>query len=213
MSDVGAMVDALVEAGCSPGVAARIVAEAFTAGVASAVVRSGGIPVDLTAEKRREWDRNRKRNKTNSGGIPVESGGIPQEAPTQDINIKKKVGTRKHPLPPEWQPNESHFEKAAEKQIPRSAVLSKAEDMRLWAQSSGSTKADWDATFHGFLRRDADKLRERTVAPSATAVPNELAVQLFQKSGRWHRDYGPEPGKPGCRVPADVLQRFGLGGS
>jgi len=49
---------------------------------------SGGIPVDKTAEKRRAWDRERKRK---SGGIPVESGGIPQSAYIEEpIKVKKK---------------------------------------------------------------------------------------------------------------------------
>lgn len=41
------------------------------------------------------------------------------------------------------------------------------------------------------------------------AIPNEMALRLFQHRGRWHRDYGPEPGKPGCRASPELLAKFG----
>jgi hypothetical protein len=80
----------------------------------------------------------------------------------EDKDIKK-VSKRARkanstPLPVDWKPNESHTEAAAKMSIPKTAVDAKAEDMRLWAQSSGALKVDWDATFHGFLRRDREKL-------------------------------------------------------
>lgn len=59
MSDVGAMVEELIAAGTPPELAARIVAEAFVAGVSSTGHRR--TEVDATAERRREWDRERKR--------------------------------------------------------------------------------------------------------------------------------------------------------
>lgn len=40
-------------------------------------------------------------------------------------------------------------------------------------------------------------------------MPTEDAVKFFKQVGRWHRDYGPEPGQIGCRVPAEVLAKFG----
>lgn len=207
------MVDELIAAGTPPAVAARIVAQAFQAGSQSTFFRnSGGIPVDEVAERRREYDRNRKRNKpkppVESGGIPVESGGNSEKALTHKI-IDKKVRARKIPCPVEWQPTESHFAKAAAKNIPRSAVLEKAEDMRVWAKSSGALKADWDATFDGFLRRDADRLRVAPTVIAAPVVPDEKAVEFFKKFGRWHRDYGPEPGMPGCRASPEILEKYG----
>jgi hypothetical protein len=80
---------------------------------------------------------------------------------SEDKKGRKKVRARKAPagpIPPEFQPNEKHFEAADRLGIPRQAVFEKSEDMRIWAQSSGAVKADWDATLHGFLRRDAAKL-------------------------------------------------------
>lgn len=85
---------------------------------------------------------------------------------------EKKVRARKapaSPLPADWQPSAAHFEAAVKLHIPREAVFAKAEDMRLWAQSTGAVKADWNATFHVFLRRDASKL--------STGNPHERADQ------------------------------------
>jgi hypothetical protein len=64
--------------------------------------------------------------------------------------------------------------------IPRSAVDSKAEDMRIWAGSKGETKADWDLTFHGFLRRDAQKLA------ASVAHHGPAAVTITPHSPSWN---------------------------
>lgn len=40
----------------------------------------------------------------------------------------------------------------------------------------------------------------RSAVPSAP-VNWTAAVQIFNATGRWSADLGPEPGKPGCRVP------------
>lgn len=149
------------------GIAADIIVMAVKAAEQAASLRgnSGGIPVDAAAEKRRAYDRDRKRAKVNSGGIPVETPrnsdpALNLTSPSQKTDQEKevkKVRARKHPLPPEWQPSEVHFEAASKLKIPRGGVLEKAEDMRLWAAANGTLKLNWDATFHGFLRRDASK--------------------------------------------------------
>jgi hypothetical protein len=169
MTPIASMVRTLIDAGTPPDVAAVVVAEAYALGINSVAV-SGGIPVDEVAEKRRAYDRERKRNERNSGGSPVESGGSPESALTPKKDILKKVSKRK-PIPPDWKPSEVHFAKAAEMNIPRSAVEAKAEDMRIWAGSSGAVKADWDLTFHGFLRRDAPKLAIRGSPSVSTITP------------------------------------------
>lgn len=66
---------------------------------------------------------------------------------------KKVRGARgKHLLPDDWGPKPSHFAKAAAQGT--SFVNRKADDMRDWAKSKAVMRADWDATFNGFLRRD-----------------------------------------------------------
>jgi hypothetical protein len=214
LSDIGGMVEELIAAGTPPAIAARVVAQAFSAGVLSAPERRQS--ADETADRRRDRDRiyraeRRAKDKLSDDNrtTSAESSDSADSALTLK-NLDKKVRAKKIPCPPTWAPNESHFAKAAEKNIPQSAVLEKAEDMRLWAQSSGALKMDWDATFHGFLRRDADRLRVGAPVPIVRLVePDEAAVQRFQKMHRWHRDYGPEPGMPGCKAPPDILQKYG----
>lgn len=137
---------------------------------------SSGNPAEARLQKIRAYDRNRKRL---SNGNPAEIQRNDETALTlKEINKKeKKVRVAKHPLPAEWQPNEKHFAAAGALNIPRSAVLSKAEDMRIWAGSTGALKADWDLTFHGFLRRDAPKL--------AVSTP-KTAVSITIESPSWN---------------------------
>jgi hypothetical protein len=165
MSPIAGMVRTLIDAGTPPDVAATIVAEAYVAGR-----NSTGIPVDEMAEKRRAYDRERKRKST---GIPPDSTGTPQEALilTKDNNKKeKKVRTAKHPLPPDWQPSEDHFAYGAKRGYSRDGVLEKFEDMRVWAGSSGAQKNDWGMTLIGFMRRDAPKAGQAIQAASGVFV-------------------------------------------
>lgn len=41
-------------------------------------------------------------------------------------------------------------------------------------------------------------------------TPDEAAVKFFKQVGRWHRDYGPEPGQIGCRVAPEILEAHGF---
>jgi hypothetical protein len=72
VQDIGHLVEELMAAGCMPKVAAKVVTEAFTIGWRSAPTK------DEAAERRREWDRERKRkklrerNSAESGGTQVE---------------------------------------------------------------------------------------------------------------------------------------------
>jgi hypothetical protein len=180
VTPIADMVASLLEQGATPEMIVMAVR-----GAELSARKSGGIPVDAAAEKRRAWDRERKRK---SGGIPVESGGIPQKALTLTslTNKKeKKVRAAKHPIPPDWKPSEFHFQKAAELHIPRSAVEAKAEDMRIWAGSTAALKADWDLTFHGFLRRDAPKLAVMPRAgPMLTITPADRSWNAWKSHFR-----------------------------
>jgi hypothetical protein len=105
-----------------------------------------------------------------------------QEALTykKDIEVSKKVRARKGPCPPDWKPNESHYAKAAELNIPKAAVDAKAEDMRIWAGSTGALKLDWDLTFHGFLRRDAPKLAVVGTLAKTTITPESPELEPLE---------------------------------
>lgn len=132
--------------------------------------RSTGIPqnsADVSAERRRARDRERKRLsaefRRNSAEIPQNSNSpliltsldSKKEEKKESISKTRSTKFRGIPLPADWHPNPKHLEAATKLGFTEKAVLDKAEDMRIWAGSGGKLKVDWDLTFHGFLRRDA----------------------------------------------------------
>lgn len=146
---IAALVNRLIAAGVAPDVAAVTVAEAYAAGV-----NSGGIPVDAAAERRRAYDRERKRK---SGGNPRKSAGIPETTISIEESKKEKKDRRGSTLPPEWAPNESHYAEGQKRGHSREAVDDMARDMRDWAGANENRavarKSNWDLTFHGWIRR------------------------------------------------------------
>lgn len=165
---IGDLVSRLIAAGTPPEVAAVVVAEAYAAGM-SVCRQSAEHPVDTATENRRAYDRERQRKirelrRASADNPPTPQTPLTLSSSQQEQTIEKegkKVRAQKRKsaeLSPTWQPSEVHFETAAKMKISRDAVLGKAEDMRIWAGSTGAMKVDWDLTFHGFLRRDASKL-------------------------------------------------------
>lgn len=69
------------------------------------------------------------------------------ENSTSKKEVSKKERARKCFLPDDWLPKPSHYAKASQAHVDR-----KADDLRNWAKSKAIMRADWDATFHGFLR-------------------------------------------------------------
>lgn len=192
MTPIADLVARLIAASTPPELAAVVVAEAFAEGARSVEFR--GHSVDETAERRRAKDRDRKRLKR---GIPPKSADIPRNSappltssPQKDSVEKegKKVRARKSFLSAEFQPKPSHFEAAAKLKYrdPRQAVLDKTEDMKVWAHGKGEQRADWDATLHGFLRRDAKQNAEKRGGSVHDAID-----RLHNKVSAWER--GDEP--------------------
>ena len=118
--------------------------------------------LDATAERRRAKDRERyylRRGPPNTPTPPkstettvieevsLSSSLLSYEKSTSNKEVSKKERAKKNQLPDSWQPKPAHYLKA-----PASFVNRKAEDMRNWARSKAIVRADWDATFHGFLR-------------------------------------------------------------
>lgn len=166
------------------GVAADIVVIAVKAAeqAMASTGKSAESPVDEAAEKRRAYDRARKAEKRKSGGSPVESprtseASLSLTSLSKDSEQKKevkKVRARKHPLPPEFQPDEGHFAAALKLGKPRQYVIDKCEDMRIWAGSSGALKVDWGLTLHGFMRRDAANPQKNNVITAADELVDTM---------------------------------------
>lgn len=183
---IAELVSRLIASGTPPELAAQVVAEAYGAG---AVCGMSADKADVSAERRREKDRERKREIRRHS---AESADIPQMSetaltPKKNIKEDKKVRARKGPLSADWKPKPSHYEAAEKLFIPVAAVEAKAEDLRIWAGSTGTQKLDWDLTFHGFLRRDAPKLAVRGSQSALTITPESPSWNLWKAH---YRDTG-----------------------
>jgi hypothetical protein len=81
------------------------------------------------------------------------------------------------------------------------------------AREKGRTCVDWSAAEANWYLKAAEfmgrKPQQRSSEPNQPIVPNDLALRLFQTTGRWNAAYGPEPGMPGCKAPPDILQKYG----
>lgn len=91
------------------------------------------------------------------------------------------------PLPDDWKPSPMHVVAANRLKLRPEIVESKAEDMRIWAQSNDIRKANWDATFHGFLRRAANE----TGGVNAKRSVQDAAADLVGRMREFDR---PPPG-------------------
>lgn len=199
MSDIGSMVAELIAAGCSPDVAASVVAKAYVAGVGSAEFR--GIPVDEKAEKRRAYDRDRKRkdaeirrNSTESTGIPI----LPLSTSNSSINKKEsKRGTR---LPSEWKVAETDRDFARQLGWPDEQIDRESENFRdYWIArpGAGGLKLDWPATWRKWIRssKSSPSARPTTVHQQRQLESKEALDALRNASRR--ANFGVQRHDPG----------------
>lgn len=74
----------------------------------------------------------------------------------ESVTKIKRTGKR---LPEDWAPNEKHYAAGQQIGLSQGEVDGLAEDMRLWERSNQhrqvAKKSDWDATFLGWVRREA----------------------------------------------------------
>lgn len=206
MSDVGAMVAELIAAGCSPDVAARVVAGAFVAGVNSATFR--GIPVDESAEKRRAYDRERKRNSAEFRRKSTESAEIPNTPLSSSNTDSRKRGGR---LPENWTP--SAEDRAFAKSIGWSDAQIDAEAPNFrdyWIAQPGQRgiKLDWPATWRKWARSSKVKPAGKPFeADNSPKLGWDEALASFKITGRWPRA---APASDIRHAPADLLAKHGL---
>jgi hypothetical protein len=127
-------------------------------------------PVDTAAEKRRAYDRERKRLERLSGGSPVESPVDSDSALSILENSSEKKGkkeraksSRGEKLPPDAKPTAEHYAQGLDLGFSPQWVDQQFEDMRIWARTNEhravARKSDWNLTFTGWLRRNAKDAR------------------------------------------------------
>jgi len=190
------LVKLLMDAGVQSDVIVAAVAEA------EACV-SGGIPVDkadTAAERRRAYDRERKRNvRWNSTGVHRNSENTPLSIESsEDIREEKKEreasATRRPPdkrgsrLPDDWMPDASDAQYAASLGFPAVAYDREVEKFRNhWHAKPGKdgAKLDWRKTFHNWLLRGAERFTPAKDAYRPTIVQTTQAVFVERGSPQW----------------------------
>ncbi len=100
---------------------------------------------------------------------PARVNAIPSSSNLfSDSEISKKAsGSRGSVLPGDWLASEADHAYGEKLGLTRVEVEACGEDMRLWARANANRavgrKADWPATFHGWMRREAPKvIRQRS---------------------------------------------------
>lgn len=178
MSDPSLIAD-LVRAGVDAELIGRVanaIAEAM----------SGGNRVDVSAEKRRAWDREYRRNKREN---PPESTRI---HPTSEnaLSLKeedkeKKERGRASRIPPDWKPSEADFEFAHSKGMPHGRITTEAEKFRnYWTAKSGAaaTKLDWPATWRNWVISSLERAPGNPPTPPPNATP-EWKIPPWEREG------------------------------
>lgn len=164
MSAVRELIDALVTAGIDATDAAVLIARAgaeMNSGPSKAALRtrrwreakaSQNVTSDALVEPSQTVTNRHKPSPVTGDPLILSFTSLEREEVKER---KKERQLRNVTLPDDWQPTVKHYDAGTKLGFTRQAVLDKAEDMRIWAGSTGAKKVSWDLTFLGFLRRDA----------------------------------------------------------
>jgi hypothetical protein len=118
---------------------------------------STGIPPDSTAERRRAYDRERKRKIAELAESSLSFLGVDKEEKKE--RAKRDRG---HICPDDFRPSESHFEGALKRNISRPRVEACCEAMKSWSKSNAhravARKVDWSAALFGWIDREAERM-------------------------------------------------------
>ena len=202
------MVAELIEAGCAPDVAASVVARAFVAGVNSTGIPRN--PVDKVAEKRRAYDRERKRNST---GIPPDSTGTP-ETPSIGLEKEKKESKkdRGSQLAEAWRPDEVRWTAACRK-LGADGAERELSKFTSHHRAKGTVFKNWNFAWDKWLLNAADwgpKQAAGVGVVNPEGVNWRAALESYKKFNNWPRGHGNDPSSPACRAPPELLREFGL---
>jgi hypothetical protein len=128
--------------------------------------KSADSPVDKTLEKRRAYDRERRRIERMSTGHPptsAESANAPlnKESKREDDSGKSAdKPTKGSRLQHDWQPSAADLEFASSKGMTRSRIDNEVERFRnYWTAKAGktATKLDWSATWRNWVLQSLER--------------------------------------------------------
>lgn len=163
------------------------------------------IQVDAVAENRRAWDREYRRNKRQERPPdPPDIHPIPPDGSNNALSFfkedksyqevikqesKKERKERGCKCPPDWKPNQKHYDEGYKLGMDRAAVDERAVRMREWcdanANRSITTKANWDQAFMGtWIKGSYSKGQNHgtTQKPGVVAVAKRWAEHFESQS-------------------------------
>ena len=196
----------MVEQMLSGGIPADMVVLAVrTAERATLEATRPRVVTDPAADRRRAWDRHRKKSeRSNSGGMstPVADSALPStEVVISGTSSKEKEANSSIPvecppdkpkravgqsLPADWKPNEDHGQLAISLGRTVGWMRMQEQAMRDWAIANKhravTRKSDWDATFSGWMRREAG--RAPIPRGGGSAAPSFLTEAMGGQNGK-----------------------------
>lgn len=232
MTEIGALVERLVEAGVPVGEASEVVALAFAAGASSAAIQKS--PGAIRTARWRENQRHKTSQNVTDRHADEASQNITERHEASRSDVCDKVpkeykynkpsransdrpsrGTR---IDPNWQPAPADRLAAREEGFSDTEIDRETLRFRdYWVGLPGAkgVKLDWPATWRNWVRRSAEGRGKSSSAKASTAsseasVSAEEAVKILARTGRWSRYAGPEPGHSGCRASPELLAKHGL---
>ncbi len=222
MSDIGALVERLVEAGLSIGEAGSIIAEAFAAGAASSgfrkssnaerqqryrdrktVTKRNEIVTPSNAEPAAPTVTNRNETVTNRNDVT---------APSIVLENKKEKKDRGTQLQDGWRPDEIRWTAACRK-LGTAGAETELQKFTSHHRAKGTVFKNWNFGWDKWLLNSDQWGPKR---PAGAGVVNTESIdwrpvlQSYQKFGNWPKGYGNDPGSPSCRVPPELLREFGF---
>lgn len=238
MSDIGALVERLVEAGFSIGEASSIIAEAVAAGAATAAYRKS--PGAIRTERWRE----KTRHKTSQRDASDDIGGVTKRHETSrrddeciepdasqnvtnrhqasqcdnaPISLEKEVKKEKRgsQLPDGWRPDAVRWDAACRK-LGTSVAERELNKFTAHHRAKGTVFKNWSSGWDKWLINSEQWLPK---TPATTEMPSfstpadidwRNVLTFYKKSGIWSKWAGPDPDSPACKAPPELLREFGL---
>lgn len=132
-----------------------------------------------------------------------------EETDTVDADFEKfKKEYPKRGASNPWQPALLLFRKAVKDGHDPTAIIAAATSYRHECEKNNIVNTDKVAQAQTWFRQE----RWRDYKPTAPVetIPGEFLVKRYSQDQTWRAEYGPEPGKPGCRASPEVLAKFGF---
>lgn len=141
-------------------------------------------------------------------------------AAVKKAEVKKASEEKAHRLPDGWKLPQEGVEYARKHGFYDRKISDMVEDFSNHHRSRGNRMVNWNLAWQTWVRNQVKFAGKRGPidaglfsAPPPPPPDNRsgtyrIAVEAWAKSRTWNHALGPEPGEPGCRVPAEILREF-----